>query len=253
MESFGESNVGRVRRLNEDSYFLDDRLGLYLVADGMGGQNAGEVASKTAVDVVVTFIRRSNESTEITWPFGVLSDFSYSGNRLRTAMMLANKRVWKDAESREEYLGMGTTLVAALVENSLLTISSAGDSRAYRIRGKQLDQLTTDDSWVQAALSAGALPANRFQDHPLKSIVTKAVGAKETIDVDIIEIPIEEGDLYLLCSDGLHAMVDNSKILEIVLAANGNLRKTTADLIAAANDSGGKDNVTAVLFQAPQR
>jgi serine/threonine protein phosphatase PrpC len=249
MQSFGESNVGRRRGLNEDSLFFDDGLGLYIVADGMGGQNAGEIASRTAVDVVTTFIRRSNKSNEMTWPFGIVAHLSYNGNRLRTAVMLANKHVWRDAETRQEFVGMGTTIVAALVENAVLTLCSAGDSRAYRIRQNQLEQITTDDSWVQAAFSAGALNPERFQDHPLRSIVTKAVGAKETIDVDILEAPIQEGDLYLLCSDGLHGMIEDSKILEIVLATDGNLQKTVADLIAAANASGGKDNITALLLR----
>jgi len=249
MQSFGESNVGRRRGLNEDSLFFDDGLGLYIVADGMGGQNAGEIASRTAVDVVATFIRRSNKSSEMTWPFGIVPHFSYNGNRLRTAVMLANKQVWRDAEKQQEFVGMGTTIVAALVENAVLTLCSAGDSRAYRIRQNQLEQITTDDSWVQAAFSAGALNAERFQDHPLRSIVTKAVGAKETIDVDILEAPVQEGDLCLLCSDGLHGMIEDSKILEIVLATDGNLQKTVADLIAAANASGGKDNITALLLR----
>jgi len=248
VESFGGTDLGRRRQLNEDSFLIDDELGLYIVADGMGGENAGEIASRMAVDVVATFIRRSNES-EITWPFGIVPQLSRNGNRLRTAIMLANKRVWKEAESRQEYIGMGTTIVAALVEDAVLTLCSAGDSRAYRIRGNQLDQITTDDSWVQAAASAGALNHVRLQEHPMRNIITKVVGANETIDVEILENPLQEDDLYLLCSDGLHGMIDNSRILETVSATDGNLQKAIADLIAAANAAGGKDNITALLIR----
>jgi len=248
VESFGWTDVGQLRALNEDSFFIDGELGLYIVADGMGGENAGEVASRTAADVVATFIRRSNES-EITWPFGIVPHLSHNGNRLRTAIMLANKRVWKEAESRQEYVGMGTTIVAALVEDAVLTLCGAGDSRAYRIRENQLDQITTDDSWVQAAVSAGAMTHERFQEHPMRNIITKAVGAKEAIELEILETPLQEGDLYLLCSDGLHGMIDDSRILEIVSGTHGNLQEGVAGLIAAANAVGGKDNITALLIR----
>ena len=249
IKSFGDTDIGLRRVLNEDSFFLDDELGLYIVADGMGGQNAGEIASRTAVDVVTTFMRRSLDSEELTWPFGVVPSLSYNGNRLRTAIMMANKRVWREAETRQEYVGMGTTIVAALTEDAALTFCSAGDSRAYRIREDQLDQITTDDSWVQAAFSAGALNRERFEDHPMRNVVTKALGAKETIEIEILEEPLRRGDLYLLCSDGLHGAVHDTKILEIVLAADMNLQKAVSDLITAANDGGGKDNITALLFR----
>jgi serine/threonine protein phosphatase PrpC len=248
MHSFGDTHIGLRRHLNEDTLFFDDDLCLYVVADGMGGQNAGEVASRTAVDVVTTFVRRSFESETITWPFGVVPTLSYEGNRLRSAIMLANKRVWRDAESREEYLGMGTTIVAALVENSALTFCGAGDCRAYRIRNNAIEQLTTDDSWVQAAISTGAVTAEKFREHPLRNIVTKAVGAKETIEIDVIEHTAQDGDLYLLCSDGLHSMITDSRILEVVAPLRGNLKEAAAALIAAANESGGKDNVTVLLL-----
>ena len=235
MKSFGDTDIGLRRVLNEDSFFLDDELELYVVADGMGGQNAGEIASKTAVNVVVTFIRRTRSSEELTWPFGLIPSLSYNGNRLRTAIMMANKHVWREAETRQEYLGMGTTIVAALAEDAVLTFCGAGDCRVYRIRGSQLDQITTDDSWVQAAFWAGALNRERFEDHPMRNVVTKAVGARETIEVEILETPLQGDDLYLLCSDGLHGAVPDPKILEIVLAADMNLQKAVSDLISAAN------------------
>jgi protein phosphatase len=247
--SFGASDVGRRRQLNEDSLLVDDETGLYIVADGMGGHNAGEVASKMAADTVATFIRRSQESDKLTWPFGLDPNLSYSANRLRTAVLLANRRVWREADSRQEYTGMGTTIVAALGEGNTLTFCSAGDSRAYRIRDGHLDQITTDDSWVQAAYSIGALDANKIADHPMRSIITKAIGAKEAIDAEVIEESLRDGDAYLLCSDGLHGMLRDSEILRIVMSGDGNLSRSVTDLIAAANDAGGKDNITALLLR----
>lgn len=249
VESFGKTDLGRRREINEDSLFFDDELGLYVVADGMGGQNAGEVASNMTVDVVSRFIRRSRDSDGLTWPFGIIPDLSFNGNRIRTAVMMANRRVWKAADSQQEFLGMGSTIVSALAEHGLLTFCSAGDSRAYRIRGNTVAQITTDDSWIQAALSAGAILNDPLHEHPMRNIVTKAVGAKETIDVDILEFHCQKGDLYLLCSDGLHGAVADSQILEIVLAAEGNIQKAVLDLIAAANSAGGKDNITALILR----
>jgi serine/threonine protein phosphatase PrpC len=249
VESFGQSDIGCRRQINEDSFLLDDELGLYVVADGMGGQNAGEVASKMAVDVVTRFISRSRDSDGLTWPFGIDPELSVNGNRIRTAVMMANRRVWKEADSRPEFMGMGTTIVTVLAELGVLTFCSAGDSRAYRIRDRVIEQITTDDSWIQAAVLAGAPINDRLQQHPMRNLVTKAVGAKETIDLEIDERPFQNDDLYLLCSDGLHGVIPDTKILEIVLASEGNLEKAVTNLIAAANASGGKDNITAVLLR----
>src|SRR5262249_12718943 len=144
---------------------------------------------------------------------------------------------------------MGTTIVTVLAEHGVLTFCGAGDSRAYRIRDRAIEQMTTDDSWLQAAVLAGASIHDRLQEHPMRNLVTKAVGAKETIDLDIAETPLRGGDLYLLCSDGVHGALPDSTILDIVLAADGNLQRAVGDLIAAANASGGKDNVTALLLR----
>jgi len=249
MDSFGVSDIGRRRKLNEDSVFLDNELGLYIVADGMGGHNAGEVASSLAVEVVSNFIRRSREEEEITWPYGIDPQISLNGNRLRTAVMLANKRVWKEADNREEYTGMGSTLVAALAASEEVLLCNAGDSRAYRLRDRKLQQVTTDDSWVQAALSEGVLQPQEIQHHYMKNIITKAIGARESIDVGILEHRLQPEDVFLLCSDGLHGMVNDGEIERIIVSAQGELEKAVRELIQAANEGGGKDNISAVLFR----
>jgi len=251
IESFGATNVGLRRKLNEDSLYVDDDLGLFVVADGMGGHNAGEIASRLAVETVSNFVQRSRKEEEITWPYGVDPKLSLNANRLLTAVMLANKRVWKEADNRQDYTGMGTTIVAALVDSDDNTISvvSAGDSRAYRFRREVFQQMTVDDSWVQAAVDEGVLLPEEAESHPMKNIITKAIGAKEDIDLAVEEHLLEDRDLFLLCSDGLHGMVSERNIAEMVRDANGSLEGLVRGLIDAANRNGGKDNVTALAVR----
>ena len=249
IESFGATNVGLRRKLNEDSLFVDNDIGLFVVADGMGGHNAGEIASRLAVETVSNFVLRSRKEEEITWPYGVDPKLSLNANRLLTAVMLANKRVWKEADHRQDYTGMGTTIVAALVDDESISVVSAGDSRAYRFRHEVFQQMTVDDSWVQAAVDEGVLQPEEAEDHPMKNIITKAIGAKENIDLAVEEHPLEDRDLFLLCSDGLHGMVSSRGIAEMVRSSNGSLEQLVRELIDAANRNGGKDNVTALALR----
>ena len=152
IEAFGKTDVGKRRKLNEDNLLLDREINLYAVCDGMGGHNAGEVASKMAIETLHAFIAKSQgEEKDITWPYGLEPNLSFEANRLKTAIKLANKRVFKAADNREDYTGMGTTAVACLARENILTIGSAGDSRCYLVRNGVLTQLTRDDSWVSAA------------------------------------------------------------------------------------------------------
>ena len=249
IESFGATDVGLRRKLNEDSLLVDSALGLFVVADGMGGHNAGEIASRLTVETVGNFVQRSREEEEITWPYGVDPKLSLNANRLATAVMLANKRVWKEADNRQDYTGMGTTIVAALVDDENISFVSAGDSRAYRLRDNELRQMTVDDSWVQAAVDEGVLLPEEAESHPMKNIITKAIGAKEYLEVAVEEYPLENNDLYLLCSDGLHGMIPERTIAEKLSSSNGSLEDLVKDLIATANANGGKDNVTALAVR----
>ena len=179
IEAFGRTDVGRRRKINEDSFLVSPEVSLYAVCDGMGGHNAGEVASKMAIETIAAFIERSGVEKEITWPWGLDANLSFDGNRLKTAIKLANKKVFKAADNREDYTGMGTTAVAALVSGNVMTVGSAGDSRCYLVREGKLTQLTRDDSWVSAAWAEGILSASEIEKHPLRNVITKAVGAKE--------------------------------------------------------------------------
>ena len=249
LEAYGQTDVGRRRKLNEDAVLVSPETNLYAVCDGMGGHNAGEVASRMAVESLQSFVEKSHKEKEITWPYGLDVDLSFEGNRLQTAIKLANKRVFKAADNREDYTGMGTTVVAALVSGKTMTVGSAGDSRCYLVRDGKLRQLTTDDSWVSAAWAEGILSTEEIERHPLRNVITKAVGAKESLEVAVVEHHFEHGDLALLCSDGLHSMISDEKILSLLTPVPETLEEAAARLIAAANEAGGKDNVSVVLLR----
>jgi len=249
IEAYGHTDVGRRRKLNEDNFVVDGHAHLYAVCDGMGGHNAGEVASKMAIEALESFIQKSHNEKEITWPYGLETELSFDGNRLKTAIKLANKRVYKAADNREDYTGMGTTVVAALVSENIATIGSAGDSRCYLFRDGQIQQLTRDDSWVSAAWAEGILTTDEIDKHPLRNVITKAVGAKDTIEIDVVEHTMAPGDVIMLCSDGLHAMINDQQILRAVTPFPRSLERAARKLIDAANEAGGKDNVSVVLVR----
>jgi PPM family protein phosphatase len=249
LEAFGQTDVGRRRKLNEDNFLVDTEASLFAVCDGMGGHNAGEVASKLAIETLGAFIRRSHKEKEITWPYGLDVNLSFDGNRIKTAIKLANKKVFKAADNREDYTGMGTTAVAAVINESLLTVGSAGDSRCYILSGGKLVQVTKDDSWVSAAWAEGILNPEEIERHPLRNVITKAVGAKEDIEIEVVERKLSPGDVVLICSDGLHSMIHDDKILEVLQTSPPSLEDGAARLIEAANEAGGKDNVSVVLVR----
>ena len=249
IEAHGATDVGRRRKLNEDNFLVDERNRLYAVCDGMGGHNAGEVASRMAIEALSGFVTSSAAEREITWPWGIDANLSFDANRLKTAIKLANARVFQAADNREELTGMGTTVVATLVSGDALTIGSAGDSRCYLVRKGELRQLTRDDSWVSAALGEGILNSDDVEHHPLRNVITKAVGARDSIDLDLIEHHLQPGDVVMLCSDGLHGMLNDHELGRLLLPSPGPLEETTARLVDAANEAGGRDNVTVVLLR----
>jgi PPM family protein phosphatase len=242
----GYSDRGPVRRTNEDALFQDEALGLLIVADGMGGHAAGEVASRLAVEAVVGFIRRTSEDHEHSWPYGIDSHLSFNANRLRTAVHLANRRVFREAENHDDYTGMGTTIVAALALDGLLSIAHVGDSRLYHASNGQIVQLTRDDSWAATVLGqrpSGGAPA---EHHPMKHVLTNVLGARDNTDIHVQERPIASGDLLLLCTDGLHGSLSDDRIREL-LVPQATLERTAEGLVRAALERGTRDNVTALV------
>jgi protein phosphatase len=213
----------------------------------MGGHNAGEVASEVATEAIVDFLRCTYAGEDVTWPYGIDPALSHTANRLLTAIRLGNRRVFRAAESRDEYSGMGTTVVAVLIEADRLCFAGVGDSRVYLLRGGRLEQLTRDDSWISTlrAEDAAVEPGTK---HPMRHVLTNVVGAREQVDFPVMERELESGDLLLLCSDGLHGELDDETITSIMTTA-GEPAAIADRLVQATLAGRAPDNVTAVVVQ----
>ncbi len=246
------SDVGRKRSANEDSYLADGKLLLFVVADGMGGHAAGEVASRIAVESIEDFITFTNNDKEITWPFEFDETLTMAGNRLKSAIQTAHAKVLEATSQKKEFQGMATTVVAVLVEDDKAQVAHVGDSRAYMVREDKLIQLTSDHSWVNEQLRTGAITSQQARNHPYRNIVTRALGGPNPVDVDISEETLKNGDIILLCSDGLNTMVTDEQILDILTRNREDLEKACQELISTANQNGGEDNVTAVLVKCEE-
>ena len=241
----GVTHIGPVRKTNEDSFAADAQLQLMLVADGMGGHLAGEVASSLAVETIAGFVRRSEEDGECSWPYGVDPQLSFCSNRLRTAIHLANRRVFRAAEKYDEYTGMGTTIVCGLISENRLAVGHAGDSRLYVFADGKLTQLTSDDTWEATVLAEAPGPKGG-PGRPMRHVLTNVLGARETAEVHLQEFELRGGELILLCSDGLHSTVDDQAIGGI-LGTDAPLDEIGTRLIETAISRGSRDNVTVVL------
>jgi protein phosphatase len=242
----GCTDRGPVRRTNEDALFTDEALGVLIVADGMGGHAAGEVASRLAIEAVVGFIRRTSEDEEHSWPYGLDSNLSLNGNRLRTAVCLANRRVFREAEAYDDYTGMGTTIVAALVAQGTASIAHVGDSRIYHSKDGRLLQLTRDDSWAATVLGQRPTDLGGAGHPPMKHVLTNVLGARDQTHIHLQERSIGAGERLLLCSDGLHGSLDDAEI-QRVLNQHEAVDRAAEALVRAALERGSRDNVTAVV------
>jgi protein phosphatase len=230
-ESAGRTHPGKVRRRNEDSYVLDPPL--FAVADGMGGAQAGEVASR----LTAAAFREYHEADALP-----------PDERIQSIIQEANRRIYERARADSDASGMGTTVTAALLTGGRVTLGHVGDSRAYRIRDGELEQLTEDHSLVADLMRSGRLTPEEAEAHPQRSVITRALGTDPHVDVDTMAVEAEPGDVFLLCSDGLTTMVGDEDILGI-LAAAPTLADAAKELVRAANTGGGEDNVTVVLFR----
>jgi len=247
LHAFGLTDVGRKRKHNEDAYLVDPERGLFVVADGMGGHAAGEVASRITVESMQEFIASSDDATDSSWPFGQAgSRTPTAGTRLTTAVEKANEKVMRAVASRPELKGMGTTVVAVLIDGERATLVHVGDSRAYLYRDGDLRRLTDDHSWVQEQVNAGILSEDEAKSHPLKNVVTRALGGSPHVSVDLIEVPIRPGDRFLLCSDGLTGMVADEEIHEF-FRKEPVPEPAVRHLIELANERGGVDNITVIV------
>jgi serine/threonine protein phosphatase PrpC len=245
IEAFGLSEIGPVRRINEDCFISALDLQLFLVADGMGGHAAGEVASRLAAESIENFIRRSQDTTDFSWPYGIDARLSYEGNRLKTAVNLGNRRIHRLAENHDDYLGMGTTVVCVLLAGNQMIVAHVGDSRLYVFAEGTLTQLTEDDSWAATVLGGGT-PRNRPQS--MRHVLTIALGARGDTEVHLAERVMMGTETLLLCSDGLHGSVPG-ELLHQLLASDQPVPQLVHTLIATALEQGSRDNITALVVR----
>lgn len=246
IEVAGQTDVGRKRAHNEDNFAIFAEHGLYMVADGMGGHASGEVASKLAIDTMREFFASTAGDPEKTWPYKMDRSKGYEENRLITGVKLSNLRIFQTAKKNPKQRGMGTTLVALFTVDDGFYVAHVGDSRVYRIRGQQMTQLTEDHSLLNDYKKMKKLTDEEIESFPHKNVIVRALGMKDTVKVDTrFEQPAKD-DILLLCSDGLAGPVSDAEILRIVLASP-DLPSAAENLIAAANEGGGPDNITAVL------
>jgi serine/threonine protein phosphatase PrpC len=247
----GLTDTGKVREHNEDSIALDTDIGLYVLADGMGGYNAGEVASGIAVKTITNLVREAFTAQELDG-----ADKSTGLHRpsiiLRDAIARANKIIHQTSKSQTQCEGMGTTVVAALLHDNRVTVAHVGDSRLYRLRKDNFEQLTMDHSLLQELVDRGFYSAEEAQRATNKNYVTRALGVEATVEVEVHELPVEPGDCLVLCSDGLTDMVEDEDIHLTISTFGGNLETVARQLVQLANDSGGRDNISVVLAQVAE-
>ncbi len=237
LKAAAATDVGMRRRGNEDRYALAPEVGLYLVADGMGGHTAGQVASELAAESSVRAIEHLQGAT------------SSLSERLRAAVTSANRTIFQTAQQNPEYAGMGTTVVAILAEGERAALAHVGDSRAYLVRGGRIRQLTDDHSIVGELLRRNEISETAAKEHPHRHVLTRALGVREVVEPDLAEITPQDGDQFVLCSDGLTGHVDDHEIAKVVSELD-DLQESCDALVDLANHRGGEDNITVVVAQA---
>lgn len=244
IRAFGLTDIGRVRDHNEDAIHvaLDDAY--VLVADGMGGHNAGEVASALAIAGFTQYLASDSSSDDTV---AEMSEFSSQTLALRDAIYAANIAIYEDALNNIERQGMGTTLVAASFEGARLAVAHVGDSRLYRFRDGFLDQLTTDHTLVQEMLDRKEYTEEEARRSRNKNVITRALGLADVVEVDLLEALLREGDVYLLCSDGLTGMVADAEIGEVLATCGAEPESAATQLLKMANNSGGNDNISIIV------
>ncbi|MDO8312539.1 MAG: Stp1/IreP family PP2C-type Ser/Thr phosphatase [Sideroxyarcus sp.] len=248
LEIVSQTNPGMVRSHNEDSVAFDAVLGLVVLADGMGGYNAGEVASGIAVSVLSSEIRHRLEDIEPQ------DKDAESGDEMGVALLRdnvkkANLSIFNAAQSQPQYAGMGTTIVAGLFYDNRLAVAHVGDSRMYRLRGEVFETITRDHSLLQEQIDSGVISKELARLSKNKNLVTRAVGIEADVTPELHVHPVEVGDIYLFCSDGLNDMVEDEEIGATLQMLQGNLSLAATQLIEQANDNGGRDNVSVILVK----
>ncbi len=246
VEAAGRTHVGMKRSFNEDSFGLFERGQLYMVADGMGGHASGEVASRMAIETLTEFFESTDLDPDATWPYKMDKSRGYEENRLITGVKLANLRIFEAAQRDVKLRGMGTTIVALTVVDDGVLVGHVGDSRVYRLRAGELEQLTEDHSLLNDYIKMKRLSEEEIANFPHKNVIVRALGVKDNVKVDtILDIP-RPGDTYIMCTDGLCGPASDEELREIT-SRTEDLEEACSALIERANEHGGPDNITVVM------
>ncbi len=248
LNSSGRTHVGMKRAHNEDSLRLCREENLFIVADGMGGHASGEVASQMSVETLAEFFRATEDDDEITWPYKMDKERRYDENRVVTGIKLSNRRIYESASRDARLKGMGTTIVATFFTGETCYIGHVGDSRVYRYRDDKLVLLTEDHSLLNDYIKMRQLTPEEIEAFPHKNVIVRALGMKETVQVDVLHDRPQAGDIYLLCSDGLSGMLTDDRMASI-MDGQRDLDTQCEQLIDAANQAGGTDNITVILVR----
>lgn len=248
IDVFGITDVGLQREKNEDHFALFEDEGIFILADGMGGHNSGQVASRLAVQNVTTFLRETRHQPGAQWPYPSRADRDFFENSVDVAIKYANERIFIESMKKSEYEGMGTTLLVALDGGENIVLGHVGDSRIYRFAAGKLEQVTEDHSLLNHMIKTKQLDPSKARDFKNKNIIVRAIGLKDYVEVDVITLPKRDADTYLMCSDGLSDLVEDWIVAE-VLAGDEPLHEKAQTLVRLANQSGGKDNITVILFK----
>jgi protein phosphatase len=242
------SDTGRARNNNEDSAAVDEASSLVVLADGMGGYNAGEVASGMATTVIITEMRQILANTKPYEGSGGTTE-EVAARLVREQVLKANSSIYQAAQSQPQYAGMGTTLVVCLYYDNRMLVAHLGDSRLYMLRDGKFSQVTRDHSLLQEQIDSGIITPEQAKKAQHKNLVTKALGIDPTVEPEIHEYPTKQGDVFLLCSDGLCDMVEDEDIGMTLQTLGGNLKLAAQQLVQMANDNGGRDNVSVILVR----
>jgi protein phosphatase len=248
IDAGAHSDVGRVRQNNEDSYRIEPALDLYVLCDGMGGEAHGEVASAMAVETVVTHCLEAQNNISAPLFGEPRTDLAEDTNRLASAVTLANRKIFETASANPENAGMGTTIVAAKLKDGRLSLAHVGDSRAYLLRAGALEQLTDDHSLVAENVRRGIMTPQEAENSSLQSVLMRALGSGPQVQVDASEYMLLEGDILVICSDGLTRMVTDPEIASTITTVEP-AQAAAARLVDLANDYGGADNVTVIVVR----
>ncbi|MGH9493274.1 MAG: Stp1/IreP family PP2C-type Ser/Thr phosphatase [Terriglobales bacterium] len=249
----GKTDLGCIRTNNEDNYGYDTRYGVFVVCDGMGGQAAGEVASKMGVDTILEYFRKAGlETGKYPVEGQPLEGVSERANALASAIRLANKSIFEAASKDAGHAGMGSTVVAAMVKGNFLSIAHVGDSRIYLIRKESIQQLTNDHSLVMEQVRRGLITLEEAEKSNMQNIIIRALGSEETVEADVDDMVAQPGDILLLASDGLTKHVKDGALLKLVKGAP-TLSQACEALIKAARDHGGDDNITCILVRVVEQ